>query len=58
MRLTYLANISKIKNINRNSKNGVDHGHNLSVFGPRDGIAVPRYNITLIGRAADGIFQG
>ena len=44
MRMTYLADISKIKNINRNSEHGVDHGHDLSVFRTRDGIAVPKTN--------------
>ena len=44
MRVTYLADVSKIKNINRNAKHGVDHGHDLSVFRTRDGIAVPKTN--------------
>lgn len=48
MRVTYLTDVSKIKNINRNAKHGVDHGHDLSVFRTRDGIAVPTtYNIML-----------
>ena len=41
MRMTYLADISKIKNINRNSKHGVDHGHDLAVFRTWDSIAIP-----------------
>ena len=41
MRLTHLADISEVKNINWNSKHSIDHGHNLAVFRTRDGIAVP-----------------